>query len=302
LPDISRLTEQKMQDYLMELGKMGSKIDPGKSWLEIYDSYSPYKLGNIDTMRLYEREIQSIAVFFQENGFTETNMKASFDLCETPTYLRSIRSSASFSSALNTQAGEKDLFYITTHLPEGENGEEKESKKKRLHREYKFLSAHEVIPGHHLLDHERRKQENLIRRQIESPFFYEGWASYAETLLGDYAYIHDPLDKLVDHKRRLWRAARCKIDVDLNTGILSRTEAMKILTEMGFTPGEAEEQVIRIQLSPGYQMCYFLGNHEIMQLRKSFGIQLGIEYFHQLLLRGGQLPFHLVKKRLKAYI
>jgi hypothetical protein len=301
LPEISQLAEQEMQECLMELEKLGSKVDPEKSWLELYDSYLPDELDKIDTMSLYEREIESLSLFFQENEFPETGMQTSFELCETPTYLRSIRSSASFSAALNTSAGEKDFFYITTNMPGEGSQEEKQSQKNRLHREYKFLSAHEVIPGHHQLDYERRKQKNLIRRQIESPLFYEGWASYAETLLSEYGYVEGPLDRLIDYKRRLWRAARCKIDVGLNAGILSRKESLQILTEMGFTPGEAERQVNRIQLSPGYQLCYFLGRYEIMNLRKHCGRQLGLGRFHQLLLEGGELPFRLIEKRLKAF-
>lgn len=301
LPEISQLAEQEMQECLIELKKLGSKVDPEKSWLELYDSYLPDELDKIDTMSLYGREIESLSLFFQENGFAETEMQTSFELRETPIYFRSIRSSASFSAALNTSAGEKDLFYITTNMPGDENQAEKELQKNRLHREYKFLSAHEVIPGHHQLDYERRKQKNLVRRQIESPLFYEGWASYAETLLSEYGYVEDPLDRLVDYKRRLWRAARCKIDVGINAGILSRKEALQILIEMGFTPGEAERQVNRIQLNPGYQLCYFLGRYEIMNLRRCYEKQLGLSRFHQLLLEGGELPFQLIEKRLKAF-
>ncbi len=301
LPEIFQLAEHELQENLMQLEKLGSKIDPGKSWLELYDSYLPYELNKMHTKSLYNREIESLSLFFQENGFARTDMRASFELCETPSYFRSIRSLASFSAALNTCAGEKDFFYITTHFPEEGDQKEKESRKNRLHREYKFLSAHEVIPGHHQLDYERRKQKNLIRRQVESPLFYEGWAYYAETLLSEYGYVEDPWDRLVDYKRRLWRASRCKIDVGLNTGILSRKGALQILTEIGFTLGEADDQVNRIQVNPGYQLCYTLGRYEIMNLRRSYGKQLGLDRFHHLLLEGGELPFHLIEKRLKVF-
>ena len=299
LPEIFQLAEQEMQENFAQLSKIGSKIEPGKSWLELYDSYMPLELDNLDTLSLYGREIESLSYFFQKNGFARTNLQESFELCETPTYLRSIRSSASFSAALNTQAGEKDFFYITTGFSRERNQREKNALKNRLHREYKFLSAHEVIPGHHQLDYLRRKQKNFIRRQIESPLFYEGWAYYAETLLSEYGYVEDLWSRLIDHKRRLWRAARCKIDVGVNTGILSREEALQILTEMGFNPGEAARQMNRIQVNPGYQLCYSLGRHEIMNLRQSYGKQLGLSRFHHKLLEGGELPFQLIERRLK---
>ena len=64
-------------------------------------------------------------------------------------------------------------------------------------------------------------------RQIESPLFYEGWASYAEFLLIDSGYITHPMDLLVDYKRRLWRSARCQVDVGLTTGKIDGAHAVQ---------------------------------------------------------------------------
>ena len=62
----------------------------------------------------------------------------------------------------------------------------------------------------------------------------------------------------------------------------------------------ARRQVRRFSLTPGYQLCYFMGNHEIAGLREHFSSQLGMKAFHDSVLGGGQLPFHLVEKRLEA--
>jgi uncharacterized protein (DUF885 family) len=56
-----------------------------------------------------------------------------------------------------------------------------------------MLTAHETIPGHHFLDSIRRSLKNPIRRQIESPLFYEGWASYAESMLIEYGYLEETM-------------------------------------------------------------------------------------------------------------
>ena len=222
------------------------------------------------------------------------------ELCETPTYLRSVRSAASFGAALRADTGEKDLFYITTQPPQKHGGEAGDLLRRRLHREYRFLSAHETIPGHHLLDGVRRGLRNPVRRQIESPLFYEGWAYYAESLLGDYGYVNSPIESLVDSKRRLWRAARCQIDVGLPTGRLARGDAVDLLTTAGFSPQEANAQIDRFRLNPGYQLCYTLGRHEIMRLRQIFGFRMGRDEFHRALLEGGERPFHLIEKALEA--
>ena len=167
----------------------------------------------------------------------------------------------------------------------------------RFHREFKLLTSHETIPGHHYLDAVRRQLANPVRRQIESPLFYEGWASYAEYLLVDSGYITSTLDLLVDYKRRLWRAARCQVDVGLTTRKIQTDDAVDLLGICGFSPEEAHRQVDRFRLNPGYQLCYSYGCHEIKNLRDAYGSQLGLSRFHKVLLEGGELPFHLAGRR-----
>jgi hypothetical protein len=302
LTEISLLAEREMEENLAELVALGEEIAPGKRWLELYNAYLPLDEDGIDSKTLYAREIDKLALFFQKNGFADTELRTSLMLCDTPTYLRSIRSSASFSAALSVGRGEKDLFYITPESAGIGNQEGNRVSQNRLHREHKFLAAHEVVPGHHLLDSMRRRHPNPIRRQIESPLFYEGWASYAETLLSEYGYLDNPLDRLVDYKRRLWRAARCVLDVGLNAGSLTQAEALNLLTGMGFIPSEAAAQVNRIRLYPGYQLCYFLGYYEILNLRTNYANELGLNRFHRQFLEGGELPFHLAEKRLQAHM
>ena len=49
-----------------------------------------------------------------------------------------------------------------------------------------------------------------------------------------------------------------------------------------------------------YQLCYFMGTYEILRLRDRFLSQSGPKPFHDTLLAGGEIPFHLVEKRLEA--
>ena len=300
LPEVFQIAEEEWQENLEQLKELQANIDPGKSWRELYHAYCPSDIEKIDTISLYQREIERLGHFFREHGFRDVDLSSTLDLCETPTYLRSVRSSASFSAAFSADAREKDSFYVTTQLAEQRGKEAADSVTKRLHREYKFLSAHETLPGHHLLDSVRRKLENPVRRQIESPLFYEGWAYYAESLLAEYGYVNNPMDYLVDCKRRLWRAARCKIDVGLTTGMLDREDSIRLVTSAGFTREEANYQIDHFRLNPGYQLCYSLGRYEIMQLRETYAMKMGLDQFHKQLLEGGELPFHLIEKGFEA--
>jgi len=301
LDEIFEIAEEEWNRNLEALQALRKKIDPRKSWQELYHAYEPFRIEETGTMSLYREEIDRLSGFFGNQGFVDVDSSRSLELCETPTYLRSVRSAASFSAALRSDTGEKDLFYITTR-PGSRQGRKQDNAllRKRLHREYKFLSAHETIPGHHLLDGVRRRLANPVRRQTESPLFYEGWAYYAESLLTDYGYVTDPMECLVDTKRRLWRAARCLIDVGLPTHRLTRQGGVELLLSAGFHPEEANAQIDRFRLNPAYQLCYSLGRHEIVRLREMYGPRMSRDQFHRQLLEGGELPFHLVEERLEA--
>jgi hypothetical protein len=285
------------QESLSALRRLQQQIDPARSWLELYHAYFPTDVFTVDTIGLYQLEVERLQAFFREHGFPEIETAPFPEVKETPTYLKSVRSSASFAAGFAADPREKDFFYITSMPPGPRSGEAGDLLKKRLHREYKFLSAHETFPGHHLLDATRRNLTNPIRAQIESPLFYEGWAYYVESLLVEYGYVHHPLDRLIDLKRRLWRAARCQIDIGLSEGFLSRNDALDLLTSAGFSREEAVNQVDRFRLNPGYQLCYSIGRYEFARLRRRYGSRLGRDFFHGELLNGGELPFHLIEKR-----
>jgi hypothetical protein len=251
LAEILQIAVEDWRENLEQMRKLQASIHPGKSWERIYHTYCPEDIEEYDTFSLYGREIERLGSFFREHGFGEAVPTASLLLRETPTYLRSVRSSASFGAASGAHAGEADTFYISTQLPRQRGKSAEERLRKRLHREYKFLAAHETIPGHQLLDSIRRSLQNPVRRQVESPLFYEGWAYYAESLLAELGYVERPIELLVDCKRRLWRAARCRVDVGLTTGVMDLDDAVDVLTAAGFSreePGPRPIDFVSIQV------------------------------------------------------
>ncbi len=284
---------------LSKLEQLSSIIDPGKPWQDLYHHYFPAEVHKTNTVSLYAHEIEKLRSFFRAQGFNEDALNSPVEVSATPIYLRSVRAAASFAAAFTSDIREKSFFYITTRFPRQKNDQADTLLKKRIHREYKPLTAHETIPGHHFLDSIRRQLKNPIRRQIESPLFYEGWASYSESLLSEYEYMNAAMDRLVDLKRDLWRSARCQIDTGLTTGKITETDAMELLKTCSFSEPEARRQIDRFRLNPGYQVCYSLGRHEIKQLKAKHGPHMGKQRFYECLLDGGQLPFHLLDLRLQ---
>ncbi|UCE50901.1 MAG: DUF885 family protein [Desulfobacterales bacterium] len=299
--EIFQIAVEEWHQILKQLESLQSKINPGKTWAELYHGYNPSQIEEMKIITLYKSEIDRLRTFFSRNGLSQEDLKAPIEIIYTPTYLKSVRSSASFAAAFSQDPEEKSLFYVTTQFPRQNSKDTDTLLQKRLHREYKMLTAHETIPGHHFLDSIRRRLKNPVRRQIESPLFYEGWASFSESMLIEYGYIKDPQELLVDGKRRLWRSARCQIDVGLTIGKLSHNEAIELLKTCGFTPQEAFRQLEHYRLNPGYQLCYSLGSYEFRQLKENYGNLLREKDFHRFVLEGGELPFHLIEKRFDGF-
>ena len=297
IPEIMGVARTQWDENLHVLEELGGRSTTASGWLSLYDSMRAGELQNMDISELYRQEYRRLQNHFNSLWSFWNAKEARLHICETPRYLRSIRASASFSAAFSRNPREDSFFYITTVLPDEA---ESKSLNSRLHREHLFLTAHETCPGHHYLDHIRRNIPNSLRRQIESPLFYEGWATYAESLLLETGYTKDTRERIVYYKRNLWRAARCLVDVGLTAGLMDLEEARRLLKTSGFSENEASSQIRRFRLNPGYQLCYSLGLHEILKLKRNYGTLLGNDRFHQLLLNGGELPFSLIELRMKT--
>lgn len=295
--EIFAIASEEWREILGQLEKLQSQIEPNKTWEELYHAYRPSQGEETEIITLYCEEIENLRTFFGRSGFDQKFLNAPVEVDYTPTYLKSVRGSASFAAAFSRDPQEVSYFYISSRFPRYSSKNADTHLQKRLNREYKMLTAHETIPGHHFLDSIRRSLENPIRRQIESPLFYEGWASYAESMLIEYGYLDDPLELLVSFKRNLWRSARCQIDVGLTIGKLIESDAIDLLKICGFAPQEASRQLDRFRLNPGYQLCYCYGNYEFKQLKKKYGHRLEGKDFHRFLLEGGEIPFHLIARR-----
>jgi hypothetical protein len=296
LEEIFAIAEEEWHHNQEEMERFRRRINPNHSWQQIYERHLPPGGEDFDLFRLYGNEIETLRDLCRELELLDDHLDQEVVLAETPTYLRSVRSIASYYAPLGSDPREKALFYITTARLH-KNSKLDVSRIKHLHRDYQVVTAHETYPGHHLLDCVRRSLDNPIRRQVDSALFYEGWAYYAESILSECGYVKLPIEELVACRYRLWRAARCLIDVGLAMQRITMEEAANLLVSVGHETNEAISQVERYRLSPGYQICYTLGKYEILELRQQFVPRLGWQRFHRLLMEGGQLPFQLAYRR-----
>jgi len=156
LDEIFEIAADEWHATIRQLRRIQSKLDNGKSWQELYHAFSPSEAEQMDTASLYQDEIERIRLFFSDHGFRKGDLSSPLVFSETPTYLRSVRGTASFGAAFSPDAREKSFFFITTHMPKQSSRKATNLIKRRLHREYKFLTAHETIPGHQRVNRQYR--------------------------------------------------------------------------------------------------------------------------------------------------
>jgi hypothetical protein len=175
-----------------------------------------------------------------------------------PDYMRPVRSNAAYSMPPG-HPPRGGTFYI---LESGARAP--------VTADYRLLAAHETFPGHHLLDTCRWRHQRPIRRHIEFPIFYEGWASFAEELLFETGFFNGPADRMLMAKRRFWRAMRGQVDFDIHMGRRTRDQAVAFLIAEGMAPRRATAMVRRYCLKPGYQLAYTMGRRRFRHLYDTF--------------------------------
>ena len=288
--EILEIARNDYRETHEKLRVLARKIDSRKTWKEIVHEKLPDVSSHLELMEIYEKEVQDIRHFFYSQDIVAFPPGEKLTVLQTPSYLQSLRATASYRAPMTGNAKDHGIFYVTP-------GEEDLG---LISANSPYLTAHETYPGHHILDHIRIHHPNQIRRQIESPLFYEGWACYAEKLLDDFGYVRNPHRQLIGLKRQLWRNLRAILDVELQTGKITLGEGAKKIESLGFSSMRAKRQIRRFALTPVYQACYSMGMHEIIRLREKHSSRLGHRIFHNTLLGGGEIPFYLVEKRLEA--
>ncbi len=278
------------------------EIEPQKDWQETYLNIKVPEEGLNNPVLLYQKEVSRLESLLHDKDLLPLPPRGSVRVEPTPPFLEPVRATASYSAPpFPEAAAQGGRFFVEGVSLEGPQGES-QSLMESLHRDYRYLTAHETLPGHHTLDWARLHHQDPVRRQIESAIFYEGWACYAEQLVHDISQDPDPRQRLIMVRRQLWRAVRGQIDAGLQTGSVTLEQGAHRLESIGYRPEAARKQARRFTLTPGYQLCYTLGRHCFQELRRRFVPPLSLKTFHSAALAVGQVPFECLDQTLAASI
>ncbi|MGD9309153.1 MAG: DUF885 family protein, partial [Desulfosarcina sp.] len=291
--DIARALDREITETTAILKQSAGSMAPGQQWQAVVDGLPrpPIPAGGIAD--LYQGFILDLARHCNASGLIDPELVQSCPVAVAPipAYMRPVRSNAAYSMP-------------PQHPPRGGTFFIQDAgRTATIPADFRLLTAHETFPGHHLLDTCRWGHARWIRRHIEFPIFYEGWASFAEELMFDTGFFSTPADRLLMAKRRFWRAMRGKVDFDIHTRRRSLDDAAANLVSAGMAPKRARAMVRRYCLKPGYQLAYTIGRRRFRFLYDTYcqhgaapvafarGVlaqgEIGFNYLEQTLRQGG---------------
>jgi Bacterial protein of unknown function (DUF885) len=163
------------------------------------------------------------------------------------------------------------------------------------------LTAHEARPGHEL-QFASIVEQGVSDARITFAFNstnVEGWGLYAEWLIEPY----EPAEgRLICLQHRLLRAARAFLDIELQSGKLTREQALATLkNDVVLSDAMANQEVERYTFwAPGQANAYFYGYTRLRELRaeveKTMGGRFHAKALHDFILAQGLLPPRLLRK------
>jgi uncharacterized protein (DUF885 family) len=181
---------------------------------------------------------------------------------------------------------------------------------------------HEGVPGHHLqlaqLTHLAGKLTRFQRVAAFVPGYSEGWALYAERLMGELGYLKNPDYELGMLRAQAFRAMRVIVDIGVHLGLaIPSSEAyhpgetwspqlmLPFAVEHGYEPEDfLRSEVDRYLGWPGQAICYKVGERAWLATRERSrereGKTFNLKAFHTRALNLGPIGLDQLDREMTA--
>lgn len=171
------------------------------------------------------------------------------------------------------------------------------------------LTLHESSPGHSLQMSMAAEDTQLpdFRRYTYISAYGEGWALYCEYLGLEMGMYTTPYERFGYLTYQMWRAARLVIDTGVHSQGWTREQALAYLRDnAALSEHDITTEVDRYIAWPGQALSYYLGELEILKLRRkaeaALGTKFDIRNFHDAVLSLGSVPLPVLEARIDRFI
>lgn len=288
-----------------ELEAMAKRIDPAKTWRQIADEV---KQEHPEPLRMIEAHQE---VVDKARAHLIANDLMSLPWKETCTVVRRVPTAGNnpyygnFSGATSrpplpdgTLRGE---WHINPYDPAWDEARRRDYLVEHDWGVIYVTAPHETYGGHHVQILYQMHNPRVLRQRQSTPMFSEGWGLYNEQLFTETGFMPSEKIKLRQLQLRLWRNARVIYDVGMQTGRMTREQAIVLMTDkVGFLRWAAESEVDSALARPGYFIGYYMGMSEILKMREEYRARRGAAFtlkeFHDKLLKIGSMPPALVRE------
>ena len=170
---------------------------------------------------------------------------------------------------------------------------------------------HEGVPGHHLqlaqLTYRAADLNRFQRVAAFVPGYSEGWALYAERLMGELGYLENPAYELGMLRAQAFRAMRVVVDIGVHVGLQipaneayhpAETWSPGLMLPFAIEHGHHPEDFLRSEVDrylgwPGQAICYKVGERAWLAVREQArgrgGAAFNLKAFHNRALNLGPM-------------
>jgi uncharacterized protein (DUF885 family) len=298
---------QEFNRTVRELESLAKRIDPKKTWLDIANEVKQRHPAGSEMMEAHQEVVDRARAHLMAKDLMTVPWKERVNVVPRWPTPGSNPYYGSFSGASSRPPAEDGTFIGEMQLnPFDPTWDATKQRDYLLEHDWGVIQVtapHETYGGHHVQLLYQMHNPRILRRQMSTPMFSEGWGLYNEQLFLETGFFPDETIQLRQLQLRLWRNARVVYDCGLQTGRMTRAEAVGLMVDrVGFLKWAAEAEVDSAINRPGYFFAYFVGMSEILKMREEYRTKLGARFtlkkFHDDLLAIGSMPPALMREAL----
>ncbi|MGI8847244.1 MAG: DUF885 domain-containing protein [Candidatus Dormibacteria bacterium] len=277
-----------------KMGDVAQRINGGsRDWQTLLRTLQKQHAADMQGMLdEYTQTTQRARQFVIDHDLATVPAGEHCDVLPAPAFERAAIAVASYFPPAPFLPGTKGTFNVP-YTPDGSTPtEDAERLETNAHYEIPSTTAHEAYPGHH---HHfvHMGRASPLRHFLESTYFVEGWALYAEKMMGEHGFYRSDDELLGALGARIFRAARIIVDTSLHLGEMSIDDAAQFMQVRGGLPESvAKAEALRYAAWPTQASAYLTGAIAIEEMRDRWLAEKRgtLREFHDAITGSGALP------------